>query len=159
VPTHQYNLIMQRKRWERDALWIRFRKHVRMINPASRDFRWGELPHLLDYFLTDIVCGFIAPVYLVWLFVMAGPSLALFVLFTTYLAFLVLDLFMFACACIATGKRQYWRYWPFMVIYGPWKGYVMRYARLYTYVEEWIYSASRHDNFAPPKVNDWIRWK
>ncbi len=46
-----------------------------------------------------------------------------------------------------------------MLIYGPWKGYFMRAARLYTYVEEWIYSASRSDNFAPPKVNDWIRWK
>ncbi len=58
VPTHMYNLIMQRKRWERDALWIRFRKHVRMFDPKSRDFKPSELPHLFDYFLTDIFFGF-----------------------------------------------------------------------------------------------------
>ncbi len=159
VPVHMYNLIMQRKRWERDALWIRFRKHVRMFDPKSRDFKPSELPHLFDYFITDIFFGFAGPVFLIVLLVAYGLSFTLFLLFLYYLAFLALDMFMFACACLATGKRQYWRLWPFMLIYGPWKGYFMRAARLYTYIEEWIYSASRSDNFAPPKVNDWIRWK
>jgi cellulose synthase/poly-beta-1,6-N-acetylglucosamine synthase-like glycosyltransferase len=159
VPTHMYNLIMQRKRWERDALWIRFRKHVRIINPFSPNFNARELPHILDYFLTDIVAGFLAVFYLFWLFSTADTGFALFILFGVYIAFIVLDGFTFVCACVATGKRQYWNLWPFIFIYGPWKGYFMRVARLYTHVEEWIYSASRHDNFAPPKVNDWIRWK
>ena len=159
VPTHMYNLIMQRKRWERDALWIRFRKHVRMFDPKSRDFKPSELPHLFDYFLTDIFFGFAGPVFLIALLVSFGVSFTLFLLFTYYLGFLFLDMLMFAFACLATGKRRYWSLWPFMLIYGPWKGYFMRAARLYTYVEEWIWSASRSDNFAPPKVNDWIRWK
>jgi cellulose synthase/poly-beta-1,6-N-acetylglucosamine synthase-like glycosyltransferase len=159
VPTHLYNLIMQRKRWERDALWIRFRKYVRIFNPASRDFKMSELPHLIDYLITDVICGFMAPIYLVYLLVTTGLSFTLFILFLLYLSFLALDFIMFACACVATGKNTYWKFWPFMMIYGPFKGYLLRFARLYTYIEEWIYSASRHDNFAPPKVNDWIRWK
>lgn len=159
VPVHLFNLIMQRKRWERDALWIRFRKHVRMFNPGSRDFRPSELPHLIDYFVTDVLCGFVAPIYLFWLYVNVGLNLTLFVLLLLYISFLILDFFMFACACLATGKKEYWKFWPFMFIYSPFKGYLMRFARLYTYIEEWIYSVSRHDNFAPPKVNDWIRWK
>jgi hypothetical protein len=109
--------------------------------------------------ITDVICGVMAPFYIVSLLVMTDLSFTLFILFLCYLSFLILDFFMFACACIATGKTNYWRLWPFMVIYGPFKGYVMRFARLYTYAEEWIYSASRSDNFAPPKVNDWIRWK
>jgi cellulose synthase/poly-beta-1,6-N-acetylglucosamine synthase-like glycosyltransferase len=159
VPVHMYNLIMQRKRWERDALWIRFRKHIRMVDPRSAGFNGKELPHVIDYFVTDVLAGFVGVVYLAWLFSVADAGFVLFILFGMYLLFLVLDFFMFACACLATGKRQYWAFWPFMFVYGPWKGYFMRAARLYTYVEEWIYSASRHDNFAPPKVNDWIRWK
>jgi cellulose synthase/poly-beta-1,6-N-acetylglucosamine synthase-like glycosyltransferase len=159
VPTHMYNLIMQRKRWERDALWIRFRKHLGLYNPMSRTFNAKEIPHVFDYFVTDILAGFIAPVYMLWLHVNGGFSFMLFVMFLCYMIFLFLDFLMFACANMATGKTQYWKFWPFMFIYGPWKGYFMRFARLYTYVEEWIYSASRHDNFAPPKVNDWIRWK
>jgi cellulose synthase/poly-beta-1,6-N-acetylglucosamine synthase-like glycosyltransferase len=159
VPVHLYNLIMQRKRWERDALWTRLRKYGRTLNPASRDFKLKELPHQFDFILMDVICGVVAPFYTVWLITTAGLSFTLFILFTTYIAFLVMDSFLFICACLATGKTNYWRYWPFMFIYGPFKGYLMRYARLYTYIEEWIWSASRHDNFAPPKVNDWIRWK
>ena len=159
VPVHLYNLIMQRKRWERDALWTRFRKYARTLNPRSRDFKFRELGHQVDFMVMDVVCGVVAPFYTAWLFFQVGFSFAMFIFFLTYLAFLVIDFFMFACACVASGKTMYWRYWPFMFIYGPFKGYFMRYARLYTYVEEWIYSASRHDNFAPPKVNDWIRWK
>jgi cellulose synthase/poly-beta-1,6-N-acetylglucosamine synthase-like glycosyltransferase len=159
VPTHLFNLIKQRQRWERDALWTRFRKYARTLNPKSRDFKLKELPHQIDFLVMDVLCGVIAPFYLVWLITKVEFSFTLFILFMMYLAFLVLDFFMFVCACLATGKQGYWRFWPFMFIYGPFKGYFMRYARLYTYIEEWIYSASRHDNFAPPKVNDWIRWK
>jgi cellulose synthase/poly-beta-1,6-N-acetylglucosamine synthase-like glycosyltransferase len=159
VPTHLYNLIMQRKRWERDALWTRFRKYGRTLDPRSRDFKLSELPHQFDFLVMDVICGIVAPFYLVWLLLTVGLEMTLFVSLLMYLSFLVLDLFMFVCACLSTGKNSYWKYAHFMVIYGPFKGYLMRYARLYTYIEEWIYSASRHDNFAPPKVNDWIRWK
>jgi cellulose synthase/poly-beta-1,6-N-acetylglucosamine synthase-like glycosyltransferase len=49
VPTHMFNLIKQRQRWERDALWTRVRKYGRTFNPKSRDFRWRELPHQFDF--------------------------------------------------------------------------------------------------------------
>ncbi len=159
VPTHMFNLIKQRQRWERDSLWMRLRKYARIINPFSPQFRLSELPHQFDFIVMDLVCAIVGPFYLVYLISVAGLSFTLFALFLIYIAFLIIDTFMFICACLATGKTQYWRYWPFIFIYGPFKGYLMRYARLYTYIDEWIYSASRSDNFAPPKVNDWIRWK
>jgi cellulose synthase/poly-beta-1,6-N-acetylglucosamine synthase-like glycosyltransferase len=159
VPTHMFNLLKQRQRWERDALWTRFRKYGRTLNPKSRDFKWKELPHQFDFLVMDVFCGIVAPFYLIWLIHVTDVQFALFIFFVAGLGLLVLDSFTFAMGCLATGKKDYWRFWPFVVLYGPWKGYLMRYARLYTYVDEWIYSASRHDNFAPPKVNDWIRWK
>jgi cellulose synthase/poly-beta-1,6-N-acetylglucosamine synthase-like glycosyltransferase len=159
VPVHMFNLIKQRQRWERDALWTRVRKYGRTFNPRSRDFKLRELPHQIDFLIMDVLCCIAAPFYFTWLVTSSGLSFTLFISLLLYMAFLSVDLFMFICACISTGKSSYWRFWPFLIIYGPWKGYFMRYARLYTYIEEWIYSASRHDNFAPPKVNDWIRWK
>ncbi|MGL5139699.1 MAG: glycosyltransferase family 2 protein [Beijerinckiaceae bacterium] len=159
VPVLLFNLLKQRQRWERDALWTRYRKYVRTLDPRSRDFKVSELPHQIDFLIMDVLCGVVAPFYLVWLINKGGIEFALFILFLNYVGLLILDFFMFFCAIAATGKPQYLRFAPFMFIYGPFKGYLMRYARLYTYVEEWIYSASRHDNFAPPKVNDWIRWK
>jgi hypothetical protein len=117
------------------------------------------LPHQFDFILLDIICGVVAPFYTVWLVTQVGLGTTLFIFFLMYVAFLIMDFFLFICANLSTGKHGYWKYWHFMFIYGPFKGYLMRYARLYTWVEEWIYSASRHDNFAPPKVNDWIRWK
>jgi cellulose synthase/poly-beta-1,6-N-acetylglucosamine synthase-like glycosyltransferase len=159
VPVHMFNLIKQRQRWERDSLWTRLRKYGFTYNPFHPGFRKRELPHQIDFLVMDVICSVIAPVYLVWLLVTFGLSFTLFISLMTYLAFVVVDMFMFVCACLGTGKSRYWRYWPFIFIYGPWKGYFMRYARLYTYVEEWIWSASRQDNFAPPKVNEWIRWK
>jgi cellulose synthase/poly-beta-1,6-N-acetylglucosamine synthase-like glycosyltransferase len=159
VPVLLFNLLKQRQRWERDALWTRFRKYARTLNPKSRDFKWRELPHQIDFLVMDVFCGVVAPFYLIWLISVTDLQFTLFIFFVAYLGLLVLDSFTFACGVLATGKPYYWRFMPFVVIYGPFKGYLMRYARLYTYVEEWIYSASRHDNFAPPKVNDWIRWK
>jgi cellulose synthase/poly-beta-1,6-N-acetylglucosamine synthase-like glycosyltransferase len=159
VPVHMFNLIKQRQRWERDALWTRYRKYVRIVNPFHRDFRLKELPHQLDYLITDIICGFMAPVYLVWLLATTTLSFTLFVLFVTYLGLLILDMFTFISGVLATQRKQYLKFWPYVFIYGPFKGYFMRTARVYTYVQEWIWSASRSDNFAPPKVNDWIRWK
>jgi len=159
VPTHMFNLIKQRQRWERDALWTRFRKYGRTLNPRSRDFKWKELPHQIDFLIMDVICGIIAPFFVLHVLASFGLSMGLFVLFVIALGMFVFDLLTFAAAALASGKPQFLRLLPFIVIYGFWKGYVMRYARLYTYMEEWIYSASRHDNFAPPKVNDWIRWK
>jgi cellulose synthase/poly-beta-1,6-N-acetylglucosamine synthase-like glycosyltransferase len=159
VPVHMFNLIKQRQRWERDALWTRYRKYVRIVNPFHRDFRLKELPHQLDYLMTDVVAGFIGVIYFVWLFGTTSVSFTLFMMFVLYLGLLVLDLTTFLCGVAATGRTQYLRLWPFIFIYGPFKGYFMRMARVYTYVEEWIWSASRNDNFAPPKVNNWIRWK
>ena len=159
VPVHLFNLIKQRQRWERDALWTRFRKYARILNPKSRDFKWKELPHQIDFLVMDVFCGVIAPFYIIWLINRTDLQFALFVFLVIYLALLVLDFFTFVCGVLAIGKKSYWKLLPFVFLYGPFKGYLMRYARLYTYVEEWIWSASRHDNFAPPKVNDWIRWK
>ena len=159
VPTTLFNLLRQRARWERDSLWIRYRKYGRILNPFRADFQPRELPHQIDFLFFDVIAGSVAPFYILFLAFVIGFPLATYILVCVYIGFLFLDSFTFACAVIGSGKKYYWRFWPFLVIYGPFKGYLMRTARLYVFIQEWIYSASRNDNFAPPKVNAWIRWK
>lgn len=159
VPVSLFNLFRQRARWERDAIWIRYRKYAWTLNPFRKDMPMSELPHQLDFLFFDVLASIIFPFFLVYVFVVFGLSYGLFMLFVLYLITLTLDFFTFVCAVLASGKPSYWRFAPFLMIYGPFKGYVMRFARLYSCTEEWIYSTSRSDSFAPPKVNAWIRWK
>lgn len=159
VPTSLFNLFRQRARWERDAVWIRYRKYAWTLNPFRKDMPVSELPHQLDFLFFDVLASIIFPFFLVSIFYFYGTSYTLFMLFVLYVITLSIDLFTFVCAVIASGRSYYLKFWPFLMIYGPFKGYVMRFARLYSCTEEWIYSASRSDSFAPPKVNAWIRWK
>ncbi|MGL4494800.1 MAG: glycosyltransferase family 2 protein [Beijerinckiaceae bacterium] len=159
VPVSLFNLFRQRARWERDAVWIRFRKYAWTLNPFRKDMPIKELPHQLDFLFFDVIASIIFPFFLVSVFYNFGVGYGLFMLLVLYVLTLLLDLFTFTCAVMASGRSYYWRFWPFLLIYGPFKGYIMRFARLYSCTEEWIYSASRSDNFAPPKVNAWISWK
>ena len=55
VPETVYQYIRQRLRWERDAIWIRFRKHPKLMNPFSPDFRLGEAIHQWDFILFNVI--------------------------------------------------------------------------------------------------------
>lgn len=158
VPVALFNLMRQRNRWERDAFWIRFRKFGRTLNPFRYDFDWREVVHQIDFLYFNIIASVIFPFYLVLLLATWG-WFGLVCLMAVTFGLMIIEMGVFACAVLATGKPAYWRFAPFMLIYGLFQSYWMRFVRLYAYLDEWIYSTSRNDSFAPPKVNAWIRWK
>ena len=158
VPTAFFNLMRQRNRWERDALWIRYRKHRRIYNPFRQDFQLKEAFHQLDFMILTILPTFIFPIYMVYVLTTYGELAAVVILAITF-GLLALDVCTFLFAVIALGKYEFLRFLPFLLIYGLWQCWIMRMVRLYAFTLEWIYSTSRGDNFAPPKVNAWIRWK
>jgi cellulose synthase/poly-beta-1,6-N-acetylglucosamine synthase-like glycosyltransferase len=158
VPVALFNLLRQRNRWERDSVWLRFRKYPWVLNPFRKDFRPAEVIHNADFLFFTVLASAIFPFYLAFLFAHFGLT-ALPILLASTLGLIVLDVFVFACAVVATGNRSHWRYLPWVLCYGTFQSYLMRLARLYSFVDEWIYSTSRTDSFAPPKVNAWIRWK
>jgi cellulose synthase/poly-beta-1,6-N-acetylglucosamine synthase-like glycosyltransferase len=158
VPVALFNLLRQRQRWERDALWLRFRKHGRVLNPWRSDFARGEIVHNLDVLIFTVLPTLIFPFYVSWLVAGVGTP-SVMVLIAMLIGLLLLDLFVFVCAVVASGDNRHWRYLPMLVIYGTFQCWIMRIARLYAYCREWIYSTSLSDTFAPPKVNAWIRWK
>jgi cellulose synthase/poly-beta-1,6-N-acetylglucosamine synthase-like glycosyltransferase len=158
APTALFNLLRQRNRWERDSVWLRFRKYPWVMNPFRRDFRWQELVHNYDFLFFTVLASVIFPFYIVSSFLMLGHAFWMVMLSST-LGLLLLDFFVFTCAVVATGNKTHWKFLPYVLLYGSFQSYLMRLARLYSFIDEWIFSTSRTDTFAPPKVNAWIRWK
>ena len=70
-----------------------------------------------------------------------------------------LDLAVFACAVLVTGRPVYWRLLPFLPLFGLFQSYVMRLDRFYAYASEWVFTSSKHDNYTPQKTRDWVIWK
>jgi cellulose synthase/poly-beta-1,6-N-acetylglucosamine synthase-like glycosyltransferase len=158
VPTSYFNLFRQRNRWERDLIWLRFRKHGWAFNPFGVNFKPKEMYHQIDVILWTLIPTAIFIPYMAMCYLWLGDSFWPLMATVTMMGF-VFDICVFTCAVIAIGDNKHWRLLPFLLVYGVIQSWVMRQHRLYAMANEWIYSVSREDSFAPPKVNAWIRWK
>jgi cellulose synthase/poly-beta-1,6-N-acetylglucosamine synthase-like glycosyltransferase len=158
VPVTLFNLLRQRNRWERDSLWLRYRKYPRTLNPFRGDFDWRETIHQYEFLFFTVLAAAAFPFYLAYLFV-EFSAVGFLILLSVTLGLIVLDLFVFVCAILASGKDDHWKFLPYVLVYCLFQSYLLRFARLYSFIDEWIFSTSRNDSFAPPKVNAWIRWK
>ncbi|WP_019400751.1 MULTISPECIES: glycosyltransferase family 2 protein [unclassified Chelatococcus] len=157
VPVTLYQYIRQRLRWERDAIWIRFRKHARLMNPLSPAFRLTEAIHEWDFALFNVVAAFAFPVYLVWLFVQYG-SFALAILVGMQIGLMIIDTLILAASTWCTGRRVFLRNLLFLPGYSLFMTYVMRLVRLSAYIDEWAFSGSHRDNYTPMKVRMQRPW-
>jgi cellulose synthase/poly-beta-1,6-N-acetylglucosamine synthase-like glycosyltransferase len=61
VPESFWVLARQRLRWERDSIWVRYRKHWRTMSPFHRRFRLGEAIHQWDFLLFSVIGGNCSP--------------------------------------------------------------------------------------------------
>ena len=145
-------LTKQRFRWERDAVRLRYRKHVGFINPFSLLFRPKELFHEFEFLLFNVIGAIALPVYIVWLFVSFG-EFALAILIGTQIVLTMLDFIVFLLASSANPKAQTGRLIPFVLIYSFFNGVLMRFLRLTAYLQEWLFDASYKDSYVPTKVH------
>jgi cellulose synthase/poly-beta-1,6-N-acetylglucosamine synthase-like glycosyltransferase len=159
APDTLFALLRQRNRWERDAFWLRLRKHRRLFNPFNRQFQWREVVHQWDYLLFALLPALIFPFYLAWLLATYGADATLILLTSVAFVLFWFDLTVFAVAALVTGKPVYWRLLPFLPLFGPFQSYVMRLDRFYACVTEAIASSSLKDNYVPRKVRDLIDWR
>jgi len=151
VPTTAFQYIRQRLRWERDAIWIRYRKHMRALNPFSPAFRPWEAFHQWDFLLFNVAAAFAFPIYLLWLAVQYG-SFTPAILIAMQIGLLALDVLVLAVAAWTTGRPVFWRNLPYLPGYSIFMTYVMRPVRLLAYIDEWAFSGSHRDNYTPIKV-------
>jgi len=151
VPTNAYQYIRQRLRWERDAVWLRYRKHRRLLNPFGREFDAAEAFHQWDFLLFNVLGAAIFPIYLVWLVAQFG-AFAAAILIGMQIGLFTLDAIMLAISAWTTGRSVFWRNLPFLPGYSLFMTYVMRPVRLVAYIDEWVFSGSHRDNYTPLKV-------
>jgi cellulose synthase/poly-beta-1,6-N-acetylglucosamine synthase-like glycosyltransferase len=157
VPATPLALWRQRNRWERDAIWIRYRKHGRLMRPLGPGFNWCEALHQWEFLLFSILPTMVFPFYFTWILMTYGSFGAMLLISVSIILFL-LDLIAFVGAVLVTGRPVYWRVLPFLPLYGIYQGYVGRMNRLFAYVTELIFSSSLHDNYVPQKVRDLTTW-
>jgi cellulose synthase/poly-beta-1,6-N-acetylglucosamine synthase-like glycosyltransferase len=160
APPTFYGLFRQRCRWERDAFWIRLRKFGFTLNPFHKDFRLAEALHQVEFVYFNVLAAALFPFYLVYLYVFYH-ELAGVVLISALMFSYALDLMNLTCVIAAERKDagRYLRLLPFIWLYSPFQTFGLRFVRLYAYVDELIFSASLQDDFVPPKVNAWARWR
>lgn len=151
VPTTAFQYIRQRLRWERDAIWIRYRKHTGLMSPFRPDFRFAEAFHQWDFLLFSVVGAVVFPVYLIWLAVSFG-SFAPAILIAMQIGLLGIDVVLLAISAWTTRRPVFWRNLPYLPGYSLFMTYVMRPVRLWAYVDELCFSGSHRDNYTPIKV-------
>lgn len=151
VPETFWALMHQRNRWERDAFRIRMRKFGFALNPFDRRFRLAEAVHQVEFLLYDFLAALLFIVYLVFLAV-AVPLLAPTLLLATGVVLLVLDGLTLAAALVMTGRTRDLRLFLYLPLFVPFQGAVMRFVRLYAYLDELVFDSSRHDDYVPEKV-------
>jgi cellulose synthase/poly-beta-1,6-N-acetylglucosamine synthase-like glycosyltransferase len=150
-------LTSQRFRWERDAVRLRYRKHLDLLNPFSTGFRLSELLHQLEFIVFQIVGAAVMPIYIVWLFHTYG-EMGLVFLVAAQAGLAVLDTIVFALAALATPKANSLSLVPYIFGYSLFNGVYMRFVRLAAYLQEWIFNASANDNYVPEKVRILRKW-
>lgn len=158
VPDSFYSLWRQRNRWERDAIWVRYRKYPRLMNPFSPNFDWREAFHQWDFIIFNMLPALVSPFYVVWLLVSYG-QFGLLLLVTVAIMLFFFDVTVFFVAVLITGKPVFWRLAPFLPLFGLFQSYVMRMNRFYAYVTEIIFSSSLGDNYVPQKSRDLMVWR
>lgn len=152
VPATLNAFIKQRFRWERDAVHLRYRKHVDMMNPFSRRFRWTELAHEIEFLFFNVIAAVMLPFYVLWLFATYG-GFALTILLSAQLGLAILDLAVFLLAAHVTPGAGGIRLLPFVLGFSVFNGYFMRFIRVSAYLQEWIFRSSYADSYVPDKVH------
>ncbi|HJZ43039.1 MAG TPA: glycosyltransferase, partial [Hyphomicrobiaceae bacterium] len=157
VPVRLWTLVRQRLRWERDAIRLRYRKFLGLMDARSGRFRLPELFHQWEFLIVNVAATVVFPVYTVWLFAQYG-EFALPILVAMQLGLLLLDFLTLALAALITDRPVFLRNSPYMPGYSVFSTFIMRAVRLWAYVEEWLLFASVRDDYVPHKVRSIRKW-
>jgi len=158
APATLFALLRQRHRWDRDAYWIRLRKHWRLFLPDRRLFRWREAVHQWDFVLFNLLPTVLFPFYVTWLLAQRGRD-GITILIAVAMVLFALDVMVFISAVLVTGKWSQLRLLPFLPLFSLHQSWIMRFDRCYAYATEWIFSRSRQENYVPEKAREWFVWR
>lgn len=153
TPTTFAKLIKQRRRWDRNLIKNKLRRHRDLLDLRSTRFRWANAFLVVDAAFFNLVMGFrwvFAFGLVAWFLPQRLPIIAV----TSYLLYLCGGAFQLAIAQWLQPPRTesalvQWIYLPLYPLYKS----LFRLVRLYSYVEELASQASYADVFAPRHVS------
>ena len=144
-------LVKQRRRWDRNLVKNKLRRHRDLLDPRAARFRLGNALLILDALLFNLVLGMrwiVVFTIALWLAPERVPRLLAF----SYLIYLCADACQLALAQWIQpppARRVQWLYLPLYPLYKSF----FRLVRLFSYVEEFGRQASYADVFAPEAVS------
>ena len=157
VPVSVAALLRQRRRWERDSVRLRYRKHRDLMLPTRGRFHLAEAVHQWEFLLFGVVGAIAFPLYLAGLFALYD-DMAITILVAIQLGLLVVDTAMLVLAGAITREPVFIRNVTYMIGFSLFTSYVMRFVRLWAYFEEWLLFASVRDDYVPHKVRVIRKW-
>jgi len=157
VPVSVAALLRQRRRWERDSVRLRYRKHRDLMLPTRGRFHLAEAVHQWEFLLFGVVGAIAFPLYLAGLFALYD-DMAITILVAIQLGLLVVDAAMLVLAGAITREPVFIRNVTYMIGFSLFTSYVMRFVRLWAYFEEWLLFASVRDDYVPHKVRVIRKW-
>lgn len=143
-------LVRQRLRWERDALRIHLIQHRQLRQFGSRE-SLGNTIQRYDFINFTFFPTFLLPVLLIGVATMDRAQLPAFLLagYLLMLAMAGLNLAVIFAAYRGAVRPFHLLLLPIFPLY---QGIVMKAVRLYAFVSETVWRASRRDGFVPARV-------
>ena len=146
-------LVKQRRRWDRNLVKNKLRRHRDLLDLRAARFRLGNALMIVDALVFNLILG------MRWVFVFAAalwlaPERLPRLLWFSYLVYLGADTFQLALAqwLQPPPRGQRLAQWLYLPLYPLYKSF-FRLVRLYSYVEEFGRQASYADVFAPAAVS------
>jgi cellulose synthase/poly-beta-1,6-N-acetylglucosamine synthase-like glycosyltransferase len=152
-PATLTGLVRQRRRWDRNLIKNKLRRHVDLLDPRSSRFHLSNAVLVLDALFFNMVLGVRWLLALLWI-LLHQPALLPQALLLAYVLELGLAAVQLAVAhflrptSVAVRLQQY-LYLPLYPLYKA--GF--RLVRLVAYAEELFHHASYADTFAPARVS------
>jgi cellulose synthase/poly-beta-1,6-N-acetylglucosamine synthase-like glycosyltransferase len=152
-PARLKPLIKQRRRWDRNLIKNKLRRHRDLLDLRSTRFRWANAFLVLDAGFFNLVMGFRWVVaFSLVAYYMPQRILPLFIM--SYLLYVVGGSVQLAIAQwlqppTTESRFSQWLYLPLYPLYKS----MFRLVRLYSYIEEFGTQASYADVFAPRQVS------
>lgn len=149
VPETAIGLFRQRLRWDRDALRTRLIQYGegRFFRPEGL----SDTLQRLDFIVFDLAPTLSFPFYLVYCTLLFGTDTPLY-LAAVYVFLLVMALFNIALANLLFNRSPTIFGLLSALAFPLYQGIVMKVVRFFAFSSEILFSASRRDDYVPPRV-------
>lgn len=157
VPTRLFSFFRQRWRWDRNLIKNRLRKHRDVFNIFAHHFNLYNFFSFFDLIFFHCVLAVLAPLYIIDILVNYRRD-ALIIILMNYFIYTFSSFLEMIVACYITRRWSYLKLFPYLFIYNFYHK-MMKFSRLFGYIQELFFFYSYHDPFAPQKVRERIlRW-